>query len=266
MAVSSANISAFRDRSPSRSPLSPTIIHYRQKYQIPKIPHHYLRNQQHRNRRTNRSITRQQSPVNSLWEVHKSSNGQIYYFNVLTDQSQWEKPPKEQFSSLITKNLFIQNEYESFNSFLIDLHFQSSNNNNDLFSNNQYHSKKSKRRTSSSNFSSYNDVDSFRFRSSDIHHRSFNSINRIQTETTTNTRHQHKRREDTVETKSSFKKFEKIKNKLINLNYQRQYHHRQMKKFKLILSIPFQHQAIVPIIFPFHQLFHNIHNLIPKCH
>jgi hypothetical protein len=60
---------------------------------------------------TNKSTTRQQSPVNSLWEVHKSSNGQIYYFNVLTDQFQWKKPRKEQFSSLITKNLFIRNEY-----------------------------------------------------------------------------------------------------------------------------------------------------------
>jgi hypothetical protein len=92
MALSSANISAFRDRSPSRSPLSPTIIHYRQKYQIPKISHHHHhRKQQH------------QSPVNSLWEVHKSSNGQIYYYNVVTDQSQWEKPSREQFSSSIKK-------------------------------------------------------------------------------------------------------------------------------------------------------------------
>jgi hypothetical protein len=105
MALSSANISTFRDKSPSRSPLSPTIIHYRQKYQIPKISHHHHhhRKQQHQNRRTNNSTTRQQSPVNSLWEVHKSSNGQIYYYNVVTDQSQWEKPPKEQFSSLIKK-------------------------------------------------------------------------------------------------------------------------------------------------------------------
>jgi hypothetical protein len=96
----------------------------------------------------------------------------------------------------------------SFNSFLIDLHFESPNNNNDLFINNQYHSKKSKRRTSSSNFSSYNDVDSFCFRSSDIHHRSFNKINRTNTETITrNNCHQHKRRKHTIETKSSFKTF-----------------------------------------------------------
>ncbi len=128
-----------------------------------------------------------------------------------------------------------------------------------MFPNNQYHSKKSKRRTSSSNFSSYNDVDSFCFRSYNIHHRSFNNINRTNTETITrNNCHQHKRRKHTIEKKSSFK--------LIKLNYQYQYHHQQMKKFKLILSIPFQHQAIVPIIFPFHQLFHNIRNLIPKCH
>jgi hypothetical protein len=103
MALSSVKISTFRNRSPSCSPLSPTIIHYRQKYQIPKISHHHLRKQQHQNRRTNKSTTRQQSPLNSLWEVHRSSKGQIYYYNVVTDQSQWEKPPKEQFSSLITK-------------------------------------------------------------------------------------------------------------------------------------------------------------------
>jgi len=52
---------------------------------------------------TNKSTMRQQSPVNSLWEVYRSSNGQIYYYNVLTDQSQWKRPPKEQFSFLITK-------------------------------------------------------------------------------------------------------------------------------------------------------------------
>ncbi len=105
MALSSAKISAFRDKSPSRSPLSPTIIHYRQKYQIPKISHHHhhLRKQQHQNRRTNNSTTRQQSHLNSLWEVHKSSNGQIYYYNVVTDKSQWEKPSREQFSSSIKK-------------------------------------------------------------------------------------------------------------------------------------------------------------------
>jgi hypothetical protein len=99
MALSSAKRSPFLNRSSSCSPFFPTIIHYRQKYQIPEISHHHLRNQQHRNRRTNKSITRQQSPVNSLWEVRKSSNGQIYYFNVLTDQFQWQKPPKEQSSS-----------------------------------------------------------------------------------------------------------------------------------------------------------------------
>jgi hypothetical protein len=103
MALSSAKISPFLNRPPSCSPFFPTITHYRQKYQIPEISNHHLRNQKHQNRRTNKSITRQQSPVNSLWEVHKSSNGQIYYYNVVTDQSQWEKPPKEKFSSLITK-------------------------------------------------------------------------------------------------------------------------------------------------------------------
>jgi len=104
MALSSAKTSPFLNRSPSCSPFFPTITHYRQKYQIPKISHHHhLRKQQHQNRRTNNSTTRQQSPVNSLWEVHKSSNGQIYYYNVVTDQSQWEKPPKEQFSSSIKK-------------------------------------------------------------------------------------------------------------------------------------------------------------------
>jgi hypothetical protein len=106
MDLSSAKISVSRDKSPSRSPLSPTIIHYRQKYQIYHREikrHHHLQNtsrQQHKKtRRTNKIFTRQKSPINSLWEIHKSSNGQIYYYNVVTDQSQWEKPPKEQLSS-----------------------------------------------------------------------------------------------------------------------------------------------------------------------
>jgi hypothetical protein len=103
MALSSAKSSTFRNRSPSCSPLSPTIIQYRQKYPIPKISHHHLRKQQHQSRRTNKSVTRQQSPLNSLWEVHRSSKGQIYYYNVVPVQSQWGKAPKEQFSSLITK-------------------------------------------------------------------------------------------------------------------------------------------------------------------
>jgi hypothetical protein len=105
MALSSAKVSTFRNRSPSHSPLSPTIIHYRQKCQVPKISHHHLRirKQKHQNQRTNKSTTRQQLSLNSLWEVHRSSKGQIYYYNVVTDRSQWEKPPTEQFSQLITK-------------------------------------------------------------------------------------------------------------------------------------------------------------------
>ena len=31
-----------------------------------------------------------------LWETHRSSAGQIYYYNAETDQSQWEKPSREQ--------------------------------------------------------------------------------------------------------------------------------------------------------------------------
>ena len=32
----------------------------------------------------------------NLWEIHRSSKGRIYYYNVLTDRSQWEKPPNHQ--------------------------------------------------------------------------------------------------------------------------------------------------------------------------
>ena len=102
----STKSSTFRNRSPSHSPLSPTIIHYR---------HHHRRKQK-------------QSSLNSLWEVHRSSKGQIYYYNVVTDRSQWEKPAIEQSSSLITK--------------------------------------KSKRSTSTSTFDSHNDVNSIHFRRS----------------------------------------------------------------------------------------------------
>jgi hypothetical protein len=137
MALSSAKISVSRDKSPSRSPLSPTIIHYRQKYQISTISqdyhreikrHHHLQNtsrrQQHqKNQRTNKIFTRQKSPINSSWEIHKSSNGQIYYYNVVTDQSQWEKPPKEQLSSSITRKPIHSKRVRIINFFIIDLYF-----------------------------------------------------------------------------------------------------------------------------------------------
>jgi hypothetical protein len=43
MALSSRKAAVSRDQSPSRSPLSPTAIHYRQKYQIPRISQDYHR-------------------------------------------------------------------------------------------------------------------------------------------------------------------------------------------------------------------------------
>ncbi len=115
MALSSTKVLVFRDKSPSHSPLSPTVIYYRQKYQRSKVSQDYRRDirrqdhlqnssrPHHQHRRINRISARRQSPVHSLWEVHQSSNGQLYYYNAVTDQSQWEKPPREQLSSSISK-------------------------------------------------------------------------------------------------------------------------------------------------------------------
>jgi hypothetical protein len=138
MAMSSAKVSISRDRSPSRSPLSPTVIHYHQKYQIEKASqdyhreiqrHHHLQKQQirntsqqhHQNRRINKISTRRQS--SSLWEVHRSSNGRIYYYNVITDQSQWEKPSREQLSSSIIKKSIHSKRVRNINTLIIDISF-----------------------------------------------------------------------------------------------------------------------------------------------
>lgn len=67
------------NRSPSRSPRSPTILRYRHS-------------------------ARRSSFNSSVWEIHRSSKGEIYYYNTVTDRSQWEKPPNEQ---LISKRLAI---------------------------------------------------------------------------------------------------------------------------------------------------------------
>ena len=115
MSLSSAVNTNHRHNSPSVSPLSPTVIHYCQKYQRTEVAqyhdhrhcyqkqstHHVSHRistfrQYHHSPRTNRTHRRRQSP--NLWEVHKSSNGRIYYYNVITDRSQWEKPSKEQLS------------------------------------------------------------------------------------------------------------------------------------------------------------------------
>ena len=89
--------SSLSDRE--KSPLSPTIIHYRQKYQISKD--YYHRRKQREIRRS--SFRYYNQKINNIWQVHRSSTGQIYYYNTVTDQSQWEKPSKEQFSRSITK-------------------------------------------------------------------------------------------------------------------------------------------------------------------
>lgn len=106
-----------RNKSPSRSPLSPTLIHYRQT----SSHHRDTRRHQHHNRRAKRSLARQPSSFNSPWEVHQSSNGQTYYYNTFTDQSQWEKPPKEQLSSVIPKQSISSKRVGGFDSFLYQI-------------------------------------------------------------------------------------------------------------------------------------------------
>ncbi|CAF3381071.1 unnamed protein product [Rotaria sp. Silwood1] len=115
MALSSISVDFHRDNSPSLSPLSPTVIHYHQKYKTRKFfqhnhrefeRHSRIQKQQSRNislrqyyhkSKINKITKRRQSSY--LWEEHKSSNGRIYYYNTITDQSQWEKPSREQLSS-----------------------------------------------------------------------------------------------------------------------------------------------------------------------
>ncbi|CAF1375213.1 unnamed protein product [Adineta steineri] len=123
MAFSSVSVAIHRDNSPSLSPLSPTIIHYHKKYQLSKISHQYhrkierhhhfprqqqIRKTKHRNssfqyhsynQKSNKVSKRQQRQSTSLWETHRSSNGRIYYYNTVTDQSQWEKPSRNQSRS-----------------------------------------------------------------------------------------------------------------------------------------------------------------------
>lgn len=136
MNLLSAKVSEFRDQSPSRSPLSPTVIHYHRKYRTEKNSqdyhkkihqhhrHHHRQqirhkssNQHYQNRRINKISPRR--PSSSLWEIHTSSNGRIYYYNVVTDKSQWEKPSKEQLSSSssITKTFIDLKRVRYINSF-----------------------------------------------------------------------------------------------------------------------------------------------------
>jgi hypothetical protein len=92
MSFSSVSGDIYRDHSPS---LSPTVIHYRQ-----KISQDYHRLQK-LHQRTKRNPSRRQSSY--IWKIHRSSTGRIYYYNKLTDQSQWEKPSTKQFSSSMRK-------------------------------------------------------------------------------------------------------------------------------------------------------------------
>ena len=86
-----------------KSPLSPTVVHYRQKYQRSKDYHHRYLNEQpqfskssYQHKRSNK-----RSSSNNVWQVHQSSTGRIYYYNVITDRSQWEKPSNKQLSKSI---------------------------------------------------------------------------------------------------------------------------------------------------------------------
>ena len=100
--------------SSSLSPLSPTIIHYQQKYQSSKVSHynHLKAERHHRFRKTSHTnspfrhqkqkqnrILEQRRQSSNVWETHRSSNGRIYYYNIITDHSQWEKPPRDQLLS-----------------------------------------------------------------------------------------------------------------------------------------------------------------------
>ncbi|CAF2766578.1 unnamed protein product [Rotaria sp. Silwood2] len=243
MALSSVSVDLNRENnSPSLSPLSPTVIHYREKYQRRKvsqhnyreverrfhIPKHQIRNkshttssfQQHYHKsKTNKSPKQQQQQQQQsscLWEKHKSSNGRIYYYNIITDQSQWEKPSQEQLLSSIKKNsIYKYNTHSK----------RSSNNNDYLFINNEYHFKKSNYSTSNfisiSNhrFNSIHNQSFYSHRKSSIYQRSINKNDLNKSMTINNYKkyneHNHKRKKDSIEiVKSSYKKFRKdnIKN------------------------------------------------------
>ncbi|CAF1026215.1 unnamed protein product [Rotaria sordida] len=217
MALSSVSCDFNRDNSPSLSSLSPTVIHYRQKYEKRKISqynhrevrkHYHFEKQHNRNRshrntsfrqHNHRSLKRRQSPC--LWEEHKSSNGRIYYYNIITDQSQWEKPTREQLSSSIKIRSINKNDFHS---------KRSSNNNNYLFVNNGYYSKKSNLISiSNENFNSTRDRSSHSDKKSSIYQRSVNKNDRNKSMRID----YHKRKKDNIEVDSSYKKFVKDKNK-----------------------------------------------------
>jgi hypothetical protein len=136
MALSSISIDIHRDDSRSRSPLSPTLIHYHQKYQSSNIERHHRFQKQYRNspirhqyynKKTRRITKRRQSFY--VWERHRSSNGRIYYYNIITDRSQWEKPPRDQFLSTSmtnkspNKHSIYSKRVRYIDLFIVDLHF-----------------------------------------------------------------------------------------------------------------------------------------------
>lgn len=113
MAFSSVSVAFNRDKSSSFSSVSSNVLRHRRKYETTKnryhqqFEQHYHHQNQHIQNRSrcsaqsfqkhdhyqskiNRDMKRKHSSC--VWEEHRSSNGRIYYYNVVTDHSQWEKP------------------------------------------------------------------------------------------------------------------------------------------------------------------------------
>lgn len=117
--------------SSSRSHISSATVQYSEQYRSKSIfRHHHQQQQQYQTvgkrfqfqnkhlsnvlnrnctfRRYSRKTKKEQITKHRnssyLWEEHKSSTGRTYYYNVITDRSQWEKPSREQLSYKISSS------------------------------------------------------------------------------------------------------------------------------------------------------------------